>query len=152
MLPAENQLTDVILHIGAVTEWETPALTLTKNRFRLAPEGFTLKVANDLAIGGTAHLGVEGSIVVGNDLLLADTGRLSIYAGPTNGTDLAHGAVVTVTNDIMISGSAWLQPVSHLTNGGSVLLRMRDLIIASHTNGINATGRGFAGNWGPWTR
>ena len=141
-MPQNNQFDRVVLRVGDATAWNVPQLTVTNNSFRLIPEGFQLNVTGDLTVGANAHLGVEGSIACGGNLVLTNGARLSVFSGPAGGS--IYGAFVDVTNDIVISEGAWLQPNSHTTDGGSVRLRMRNLRIIGTTGGINAMARGYA--------
>jgi hypothetical protein len=148
-MPQNNQFTKTVLQVGSATNWTVGQLTLTNNSFRLIPEGFQLNVTGNLTIATNAELGVRGSIACGGDLLLTNNGILSVYSGPTNGL-LDYGSLVNVGGDLRISGfNTWLRPYASPTNGGGVLLRMRNLAITQTNAGINASGCGFAFGQGP---
>jgi len=69
-----------------------------------------------------------------------------MYSGMTNVAP-EYGALVSVTGDVAIaSAGCWLYPVSHPTNGGSVLFRMRSLTIATNA-GISADTLGFSAGY-----
>lgn len=148
-MPQNNQFTKAVLQVGSATNWTVSQLTLTNNSFRLMPAGFLLTVAGNLAIATNAELGVNGSIECGGDLILTNNGLLTVYSGPTNET-ISYGGLVNVASNVLISGNnSWLRPHADPVNGGGVLLRMQNLVIA-HTNaGINAVGRGFGPGQGP---
>lgn len=142
--PAANQYDRIERQIGEVSSWTVDALCLTNNSFRLLPQGFQLNVEGDLILGANAHLGVKGSVACGGNLVLTNGGRLSVYSGPASGG--LYGASVEVTNDIVIAEDSWLQPHSDPTDGASVRLRMRNLLVIGVNAGINAMARGYA----PW--
>ena len=157
------------LVIPGFTNWAPSRLTLSNVWIRLPPEGFQLTVTNDLAIdGASARLDLGGSqntntvpfdafynasnisvIAIGGSLTLTNGGRLTLCSAPTNAAG-GYGALVSVTNDILITSNSWIYAFSNPTNGGSVLFRMRSLLIGTSTNGgINADASGFSRPYGP---
>ena len=157
------------LVIPGFTNWAPSRLTLSNVWIRLPPEGFQLTVTNDLRVDGpNARLDLAGSqytntvpfdafynasnvsaIAIGGSLMLTNGGMLYVYSAPTN-VGGGYGALVSVTNDILIASNSWIYTFSHPINGGSALFRMRSLWIGTPTNcGINADAGGFARPYGP---
>ncbi|MBI3986995.1 MAG: hypothetical protein HY343_08755, partial [Lentisphaerae bacterium] len=88
------------------------------------------------------------AVNVGGDLRVVGVGGsvssalFYVYAGMTNAGFTNYGALVSVTGDVYLATNAWIVPVSHPTNGGSVLFRMRNMLVSTNA-GFNATRRGF---------
>lgn len=136
------RFTDVELYMEGESSWSPSALQITNCRVTFAEEGFDLAVAGDLRVGADGELGVRGDVNVGGDAVLEDGGIVSLFAAPTNSLTPGYGSLLDVAGCLDIRDEGWLYPFSNPTNGGSVLLRMTDLKIASG-GGIEASGKGF---------
>lgn len=151
--------------------WSPNNLTLSNSWISL-PDGFTLSVATNLNIVGSlgrlditnssmscgGNIGLtnaaklyiyNSSVNCGGNLSLTNNGAaIYVYSGATNGSSTNYGALVSVTNDVVISDTCWIYPYSHSTNGGSPLFQMRNLKILTTNAGFNADAKGFAGGTG----
>ena len=126
--------------------------------------GFRVTAANTLTISGanarlelggndlTLHLANYNSykyyvsdpdmpVLECGSLVLTNGGSLAVFCAATNAA-VDHGALVSLTNDLVVASGSWIYPYSHFTNGGSLLFRLRDLTIAAG-GGINASGKGY---------
>lgn len=151
-----------------------PSLSLKNCWLRFPENGFVLETQGNIAVTGTdisVHklemtngvLRAGGSIVLnkaamvlragesggplvqGGGLLLTNGAALyiesAITASPTN-----PGARVELTGDMVVaSAGSWVYPISHPTNGASVLFKMDRLFLPTAGAGFNANGRGFKG-------
>jgi hypothetical protein len=149
-----NLFTDVRLYVPGFTSWSVSSLTVSNCSVDLTEPGFQLTISNNLMIATNGALGLgseAGTALVGlncgGHLVLTNGGSLSVYSGFSNAVP-DYGALVSVTNDVLIGPGSWIYPYSHSTNGGSVLFRMRDLLISTN-GGFNAIGRGYATSQGP---
>ena len=135
----------VRLFVPGFTSWAPNNLTLSnKCVLTFGPVGFQLTVTNNILITTDSGLGLDipnGELNC-NSLTLTNTGSLWIYSGPTNAS-VDYGALVSVTNDVLIGANSWIFPNSSSTNGGSVLFRLNTLTINAG-GGFNASGKGFA--------
>jgi hypothetical protein len=123
-----------------------------------------------LAVGGSATLANAGSLflnrgvsnriagggaAVNGDLRLLTNCQMIVEGHVTNGT-ADFGQSVSVTGLIEIGSNSWIFPVSHPTNGGSVVFAANRIWVHP-TGGFNADNRGYRGaligysadNWGP---
>lgn len=71
-----------------------------------------------------------------------------MHSGPTNSAAPDYGALVSVAGNIVLGSNCWINPVSHPTNGGSPLFRVKSLSIATNA-GFNADANGYAQGYGP---
>jgi len=109
--------------------------------------GGNLLVDNSrLTLSGTGGL-AKSAMTVGGMLTATNGAQLHIYAGRTNGAG-THGAYVTVTGNVTLTKNSWVYPVSHATNGASVLFRTGNLTVSTNS-GFNADGRGYTAANGP---
>lgn len=160
--------------VGPFSSWSVDNLLVKNQQARFTGEGFKLTVTNTLTVDSNGSLDLGGGAIfdngsfwvdkggqfvdfichststnalyVGGDLILTNSGTLSVFAGPTNAT-MAHGSVVEVVGTTHIYSGSWIKPISHPTNGGSPLFRVADLTIAA-SGGFDANQYGFAGGGG----
>ena len=81
---------------------------------------------------------------VGGNLILTNGGSLTVFSAMTNagpGTT-SYGALVNVTNNVLIGSSSAFYPFSHPTNGGSVWLHASNVMVLAG-GAINANGKGY---------
>ncbi len=132
--------------IYGVTNWTLSSLTFTGYSWILNGPSVHVQITNTLMVGTNGFL----SLHLGNTrldcstIILTNGGRLSLHSGPTNAATPAYGALVSVTNEIWVGANSWLYPYSDPTNGGSLLFRVKDVILSATNGGIDATGAGFA--------
>jgi hypothetical protein len=154
--------------------WSPTRLTVSNAWLRLKAEGFELHVAEDLTVTGSAgRLEIGGgtlytnlaaprvsseaaapAVTVGGALLLTNGGQLAIYAAAA--PSATPGASLRVTNAITIGTGSVLEPWSHPTNGGSVVIEAAQVRVLAGGS-LNAEGKGFSGApkgstaraWGP---
>ncbi len=137
------------------TSWITDNL-LFSNCWLQIPNDNTLSVtvtsnmtvrngdSDRLTAGGVEFYNLQ--LNCGGNLTITDGGVLAINSAMTNESTAEYGALVNVAGDVVLaSTNCWIYPYSAWTNGGSVLLRMRDLTIATNDAGINADAKGFRG-------
>jgi len=158
-LLAGNRFTGVSLTVSGLTAWAVNDLTVSNCSFTIVNDGFHLTVSNNLLIGRNGSLGIgpcpgfgsgTGYVLtcLGN-VTITNGGGLHVYSGRTNGTGLAYGALVDVAGNMSFGTNSWFYPYSHAIDGGSVLLRLANLLIPGTNSGINANGRGYAVTNGP---
>jgi hypothetical protein len=90
--------------------------------------------------GGT----VPPVVTVGGNLTLSGGGALALYSAATNSVAPTHGALLDVAGRVSIASTSALYPYSHPTNGGSVRLEAKSVMVAAGGR-INGNGKGFAG-------
>ena len=152
----DNLFSNCCLVVDGVTSLALDSLTVSNAAFTFGDSGFELHIANDLVIGPNGSLGIGdyyggGSnylLACGGSITLTNGGALHVYAGETNGVAGDDGALVLVTNDIVIGPSSWLYPYCGEERGGTPRFSVADLWIASG-GGINAAGRGYVCTRGP---
>jgi hypothetical protein len=154
--------------------WTLPELTLSNVWLRFGAEGFRLTVSNQLLIvGSTGRLDVGGNAVITNrnaggnrryynyflcsdftnapqlacygNLIVTNGSTLGLFAAGTNGGTTNYGALVTVNNSLFVGASSTVYVSSNPTNGGSVLFRVRDLILDATNSLMDANCNGYAG-------
>lgn len=130
---------------AGVTSWRPGNLMVT-NKWLVFPSGFTLSTTNDILVsdGGIFEITNATALIGGN--LTVTNGTLYAYAGPTNGSIPAYGALVSVGGDVLLANNGWIFPVSTPTNGGSPVFRMRHLTITTTNAGFDANEAGFSGS------
>jgi hypothetical protein len=103
----------------------------------------TISNASLYALRGT-NLSVRPSLSVsGADLQNAN---LFVYAGTTNtGIDVKYDVLVTIAGALTCRSNAWIYPVSHGTNGGSVKFEAGSVNVSDTNAGFQANARGYAG-------
>ena len=135
--------------IPGFTSWDLDRLVVS-NSYLFLPDDFVLNVTNDLVLSGTsptAHkLVARGGEINAGSLRLDKNAGLEIYADIVSDPSMP-GAQVNVTGEMFIGPNAWVYPVSHPTNGGSVKFTVGSLDVNA-TGGFDATGRGFQGGAG----
>lgn len=154
-------------------------LTISNSWLRLVNDGIRVTVTNSLTLGSGARLEIGGNVINSNvwwdrqsisykdvlprpmsemtanpaltcgSLSMANGSALWVYAGLAPATSVT-GATVTVSGMLTVASNAWIYPVSHATNGGSVFFSVVDMNLAAG-GGINAIGLGQAckANWSP---
>lgn len=151
------------LIIPGFTNWAPNTLTINNGWLQLPDDRLFLSVTNDVLLSGASSrlnltngildcggtLTIEGQLLLTNlvlnsgDLIVTNGGDLFIYSGMTNASTPDHGAVLDVVNhDIRVYPTSRIYPYSHPTNGGSVLIKAKNMFIASSAQ-INANGRGY---------
>ncbi len=160
--------------LAGIDAW-SPGSLMISNGLSILPENFALTVRGDMtAVQGVKHgelevtnpavLRIDGDLNVkdngilriytggnyapldvGGNIALSATGSLYVHAWMTNAAVTNCGMLVNVEGDMTIAGGAWIYPVSHPTNGGSVLFHMQNLTIADTNSGFNANALGFMG-------
>lgn len=147
--------------------WAIDQLVLSNTWIRFPGDPFSLTVTNDVCISGpTARFDLGGNVqkighfwyrfnnsngpvlTCGRNLILTNAGSLCVHSGPTNSTAPDYGALVSVAGNIVLGTNCWINPVSHPTNGGSPLFRVKSLSIATNA-GFNADANGYAQGYGP---
>lgn len=137
------------LVIPGFTSWTVNNLTVTNGSVTFDQSGFQLTVSNRLLVDKNGRLGIHsGTISIGENLVLTNGGSMDVFSGDTNGSSPSYGALVSVTNDVLIGASSWIYAYSSATNGGSALFRMRNVMIASN-GGFSASARGYRVGQGP---
>ncbi|MBI2440574.1 MAG: hypothetical protein HYV35_04300 [Lentisphaerae bacterium] len=171
--PDNRFLTETIQHSGQwlvpnTTNWRLNNFVVSNTWLRIPADGFELTVSNRLQVVGTDtnvhRLELTNGVVTtgenvlldrnqlalkslncNGNLIVTNGGRLYSYSGPTNDPATTNwGALLSVTNDILIKTNSVIYLYSHLTNGGAPFVRMRNLTIDSGGM-INADGGGFIG-------
>ena len=158
------------LIVGTWAEWRTGVLSFQNGWLRLPAAGSRFWVTNALSVSGAAaHLELtDASVHCGrlvldagrvdwlsgatsgtvlsctNSCLLTNGASLHFYASATNAATPGYGALLSVSNTMVIASNSWLYPYSNPTNGGSLLIRVASLAVAAG-GGIDADGKGFAG-------
>jgi hypothetical protein len=119
--------------------------------------GLVLNVTNNIVVdaGGSLGLGTYNGVSnctlnCGGSLILTNGGGLVIYSAATGGTFNSYGALVAVSNDLIVGAGSWVQPISHWTNGGAALFRVGNLVVETN-GGFNARARGYTSDIGPGT-
>jgi len=139
-----GQFGGCVLVIPGFSSWTVGNLLVSNATVRFGDHGFYLNVTNDLRIvsGGLSIGGSNGNarVKVGRDLILTNSGSLSVYSGVSTGGGI--GANIQVGRAVGIGSSSWLYPYSHPTNGGSVLLTAGRLSVLAG-GGVNANSRGY---------
>lgn len=144
----------------SITNWVIPALTVVSsnhafsltlgapnkadNTWAIFPNLRSLTVSNHMSIHLGARLDLSNSIArIGGDLAMATNSEFYAWAGETNSGTTPYGALVAVTNAILIASNSWIYPVSHWTNGGSVMFQAGSVNIATTNAGFIADGFGY---------
>ena len=140
--------------------------TVISNWVGFATDGVKIKVNGNLTVTGQdGRLEIGGvnratgdiqrksyvstlpsMLEVSGDLSVAGTSRFDIYAARTNGTQTS-GAFVKVAGAMSIAEGCFVYPVSHPSNGGSVLFTVNDFALAEGGT-FGLTGGGFSGGAG----
>lgn len=157
------------LMIAGLTSWAPSSLFVTNCTVRL-PDGINLDIVGDLRVAsdgklvllGTPQVACGGDVVLDNgelvvnvssqlvcqgDVVLTNGGKLHVQSGATNELT-GIGGQFSVVGDVAVGSSCWIYPHSDLTNGGSVLFRMNNMMIAVN-GGIDADSRGYTYDSGP---
>jgi hypothetical protein len=158
------------LIVGTWREWRADAVNFQNAWLRLPAVGCRFWVTNTISIiGTTTRLELTDASVMcrnfsldagrvdwfssgtsgttfecTNNFLLTNGADLIFYSSITNDLTPGYGALLSVSNELVITANSWLYPYSNPTNGGSLLIRVSKLKVAAG-GGINADGRGFSG-------
>lgn len=133
------------------TNWTVSTFTCSNAWVRFPP-GCTMLVSNSLVIGSNAIVELPApALLTCGSLTLTNGGRLYLSSGPTNGTALAYGGLLSVAGTLSISTGSAVYATCDPTNGGAIKMTVGTLAVRSGGT-INAEGRGFrdwiAGNKG----
>ena len=159
-----------IVFVPGFTNWNVGSLGITNSLLGFGAEGFVLSVTNGVnvgaygglrlpagsrfdsargiavnGIGSALSLGAGSLLTCGQDLILTNSGMMTVLAAPTNlpGTNCA--ALVRVAGNLVVGSACSLYPYSDPTNGGSVLFQVSNLTVAA--NGmVSADEHGYAGS------
>lgn len=136
-----------VILLPGQSSWDPTSLVVSAACDLQLPDGLTVSVASNLTVAtGRMTLGKGAETTVGGSVIVTNGGVLALLAGATNGlAPDAYGALLAVTGSVSIYTNSWIVPVSDPMNGGSPLLRMKDLKVWTGNAGINADGYGFAG-------
>ena len=132
-------------------------------------DGFALTVTNDVLVSGNnamlevggpsfGYFGVQDrkfgvavpTVCVGGSLTLTNGALMSIHAGQTNGAPEQYGALLGVTNNLIIGTNCSLYVESHPTNGGAVAIQAANCQIAN-SGKLCADILGYSGGWSNYT-
>jgi len=145
----------LVVPVSGGTNWAAQTLTVAASCRIQYPEDFMISVAGDATIGGAGRfeIGPHGRLDVSGNLIVTNGGSLAVHSGPTNATWTEYGALVHVTNDVIVYENSWIYPYCDPTNGGSPLFIMDNLTIdsASTTTGIDADSKGYYGGFKGWS-
>lgn len=152
--------------IRGFAAWSVDRLTVSNSWVRLAEEGFTLTVTQDLVVAGASgrlqaggsvlvfppsgsvpvpcNSSLFSSVAVGGNLLLNNGASLTLYSAPTGAMAAVTGALLNVNGLMSVASNSWLYLQSHPTNGGSPFLILGH-VITSPGGGLNANAMGFSG-------
>lgn len=159
--------------VDGFTNWTPNNLIVSNGWLRIVGGGFRLSVTNAINVLGNnssiyklelsnavvacASLYVTGAVFklaptittapalsCTGDIVLTNGARMYVYAVATNAGQPLYGALVSVTGSIAICANAWLYPISHETNGGSVWFQVSNLRVDA-SGGISANSFGFKG-------
>ncbi len=173
--PDSRFLGNPIVHSGqwlapGAERWSARATVLSNVWIGFPAPGFVWTVTNEALITSGARLDLSGGVVrcgslvltnwatvflaagetsapdveVDGDLTMADRSFVSVF-GAANATGGPWGGRVTVRSAIRIGTNCWLRLQSHPTNGASIRISARDLLVETANAGIDAAGRGYAG-------
>lgn len=152
---SEDQFDNVRLF--GPTSWSPASLTVSNCWISFCEPGFELTVAGDVVVSTNGVLGIGDESAGSNYVLrcqgnmtITNGGALHVYAGVTNGTGNAYGALVAVTNSLIVAPNSFVYPYAHSTDGGPVKFVVGDVYVANG-GAISASGRGFASMTGPGT-
>ncbi len=159
---------------GMGSSWERDSLSLDGSWLRFPQENFVITVTNDLNISGSvvylcrlqltnSVINVGGSMTVnrgvvelfGNsdakpslscagDIAIKGKAEVHVYAGMSD-SEKNPGAAISSGGTITVSGSSFIYPHSHPTNGASVHISAKSFVVDDADSGVNANGLGFAG-------
>ena len=158
-----------------LASWTRDALALDGAWLRLLDSMHAVSISDDIAIKGTdaklhkleliaADVDCGGDIVVdkgwlgvnagtasprsltcGGSLFATNGALIHVYGGVTNGTTPEYGLLLDVAGDLVVGAGSWLHPYSHPTNGASVQINAKNLLIPAAGGGVDGTGRGYGG-------
>ncbi|NLF22210.1 MAG: hypothetical protein GX590_03530 [Lentisphaerae bacterium] len=141
-----------VVWVPGFTEWAQESLVVSNASLAIGNPGMAITITNDLRIeSGELRVGAgdeRAELSIGGNLVLTNSGSLAVVSG-TNTVD-GYGACLGVAGDLLLASGSWIRPYSHPTEGGSVRMTARNLMIAAG-GGINADNRGFHGQQGPGT-
>ncbi len=120
------------------------------NAFRGGASQESLSSSGDVVINnGTLNfwyaLTNPASLTIGGNLVLTNGAKCYLYSGMTNAAGPNYGGLLDLSGrDVLIAGNCVLYPVAHPTNGGSILMRTRNLTVP-YAAQINGDALGFGG-------
>ena len=150
------------------------SLTMNNGALRFPVGGFELTITNNLTIKGTdanrykleisngvircggdirvdkARLTMlagqtpSGALYCAGNMMVTNAGQFHAYSGVTASSS-QHGALVSVTGDLVVASASYVYPYSHPTNGGSVFFEVGNLALRG-LSVIDASAKGYAGN------
>ena len=130
---------------AGITNWALNSFTIT-NRWFIFPN-FALTVTNDLMVGASGIFEISNSTVsVGGSLYVTNAAVINAYGGGTNSVGPDYGALIAVTNNLIVNSNGTVFLYSHPTNGGSVLIRASNVTVAAGGK-FMADNTGFAGGY-----
>jgi len=142
------------LQFAGVTNWAMGSLTVT-NRWLIFPN-FALTVTNDLIVGTNGFFEISNSTVsVGGSLYVTNAAVINAYGGGTNSVGPDYGALIAVTNNLIVNTNCTVFLYSHPTNGGSALIRASNVTVAAggkfmaDNNGFDGGYTGSVKGYGP---
>ena len=127
-----GQFSNVTFYANNFTNWAPASLTISNDTaIDFGYDGFRLDVAGDLTVAdyGTLGLRSHANVTAGGNITLGFRSKLYIRSGVTNGIAAGYGALLAATGDLVIGKESWIYPISHYSDGGSPLLRMRNLTV-----------------------
>ncbi len=141
-----NRFRDVNLTIEGVATCVIDSLTVSNCSFRLAQPGFTLIVSNALVVATNARVGTDNLFC--DRVTITNGGVLEIVSAATNGVEPDYGALIAVTNGVLIGPASTLYLFADKMTGGAPLLRADSVHVASG-GAITADAGGFETARGP---
>ena len=123
-------------------------LTLQSSSLLTLREQANFRAGDMILDGGSAIFWTNPVCHWTGSLTLTNGASLTVYSGATNALTPVYGALVGVTNNLVVARNCWMYLQSDDTNGGSALLQIGDLAIHAG-GGIDAAGRGFRNTCGP---
>lgn len=134
----------------STNQWSPDSLILSNSTLGI-PEGTTWQIASNLMLTATGGVVMAPHTVLncGGDLRLTNGSSLIVYGGHTNTVYTnGYGALLNISNALVIASNCWIYPFAESTNGGSALIQVGSLTIFKG-GGINADGRGYSNDAGP---
>lgn len=129
--------------IANPTNWSVNSLSITGMTLGFLGGGL-ITISNDLSVdaGGILACWEGSSLDVRGNLILTNGGQMSVYSAASNAS-ARYGAVIGVTGDVTVATGSRINLYSEPSNGGSPILRVRNLAVAANAS-IDAAGKGFA--------
>ena len=155
-LPSNILLTDRLsdlfkgsIRVYGITNWGAVNAVVSNSFVKFEESPFLLTVTNDMVITTSAGLDLSNfTFSVGGNLLLTNSSLVYLRAGSTNGFTTSCGGLLDVAGTITLVTNAGIYVWSHPTNGSSVRLHARNLMLSQGAL-ISADGTGYAKGYGP---